>query len=137
MKKELYLFLEGQVIPKARPRAGKGKVYTQGSYARWKDDAEASFLTQVEPLGLTGIEVHVLFINSLRGNADTDNAIGSILDSLVKTGIIVNDDVNHTPKGVASFYRDKKRKNIKRTIILIRPYTMSETEKNLLQRSYF
>lgn len=123
----IILGLKGMVVPKARPRSsGRSKrVYTSPKYQEWKDNALVELLSQESrSLKVSGVEVVMLFLNSLRGNGDIDNGIGSVLDALVKAEILYDDSCNHVSKETVVFVREKAKKGEEKVIatsILIRP----------------
>ena len=87
-----YLFkLEGSIVPKARPRFGKGRSYLPKRYRLWKENAIV-FLKEQLPDGFKAIEkcsINVVIYGSARG--DIDNIFGAIADALVQSGVIKDD----------------------------------------------
>lgn len=87
--------LDGSIVPKARPRTNKktGRIFTQSSYRDWKDEAIAQLRSQSPPLMLEGVKVDVILKGKHSRRGDADNIIGSILDSLVQSGLLKNDNL--------------------------------------------
>lgn len=106
--------LTSKIVPKARPRVTKNATFFPKNYNAWRKDAAAEVETQLSEEILSHIKdrnnwtlaekkqvlakqealipfdrvnpvaVFVNFYGSLRGNSDIDNAIGAILDMLVR-----------------------------------------------------
>ena len=85
------IILLGKVVPKARPRfSSRGHVHMPPKYAEWKESAVIDLMnTRFVAIGKVSLEI--TFINAIRGNADCDNAAGSIMDALVKSGVLCGD----------------------------------------------
>lgn len=104
MKTEFWL--EGRVVPKARPRFNGTRAYTKGNYAAWKNDAIKNLLS----LNLDSIEVpvslSVIAVGFLRG--DADNIVGSVMDALVQSGVLPNDTLSWVPKISLEYRKGQK-----------------------------
>jgi Holliday junction resolvase RusA-like endonuclease len=101
--------LTGKVVPKARPRFGGGRAYLPQRYRDWKENAIIELLSQTRPIEpISKAEVSIELFGSHRG--DLDNLAGSLLDSLVQAGILLDDRIGvvsklsiaHHPNKVAS-----------------------------------
>ena len=89
--------LSGKITPKARPRLGRGRAYLPENYRNWKDNAIIELLTQVQPIApITRAQISIQIFGSMRG--DIDNISGSILDSLVQAGILLDDRLSVVSK---------------------------------------
>ncbi|HEY9849110.1 MAG TPA: hypothetical protein V6D28_06610 [Leptolyngbyaceae cyanobacterium] len=114
--RDLRIWLPGQVVSKLRPRFGKGTAFLHPNYREWKNrtvtkiiaqlqcnsqtfDLERCMVSQYSPtaLPITSARVSVLFVGGHRG--DPDNRFAAIIDSLVASGILVNDTASHNPAG--------------------------------------
>lgn len=91
--------LDGNIIPKARARITSHGNYHNPRYSAWMDDAISELNHQkalkeyYQELSLP-CSLEIVLINpSKRG--DADNIAGSIMDALVKAGIIPNDNLNN------------------------------------------
>ena len=65
------------------------------------------------------VSLEITFINAIRGNADCDNAAGSIMDALVKSGVLCGDSAATIGKLVVENYQEKKPKIKPQTLIVI------------------
>ena len=113
------IILPGKVVPKARPRfSSRGHVYMPPKYAEWKESAVIDLMnTRFIAIGKVSLEI--TFINAIRGNADCDNAAGSIMDALVKSGVLCGDSAATIGKLVVENYQEKKPKIKPQTLIVI------------------
>jgi Holliday junction resolvase RusA-like endonuclease len=113
------IILPGKVVPKARPRfSSRGHVHMPPKYAEWKQNAVINLVnTNFVTVGKLCLEI--TFINAIRGNADCDNAAGSIMDALVESGVLVGDSVATIGKLVVENYQEKKPKIKPQTLIVI------------------
>ena len=113
------IILPGKVVPKARPRfSSRGHVHMPPKYAEWKESAVIDLMnTRFVAIGKVSLEI--TFINAIRGNADCDNAAGSIMDALVKSGVLCGDSVATIGKLVVENYQEKKPKIKPQTLIVI------------------
>ena len=85
--------IDGEIVPKARPRVTRGKAYLPQRYRNWKNQAISQLLSQrtiVDPLKKVIIKIELY--GKLRG--DLDNLSGAILDALVQAQIIVDDRIS-------------------------------------------
>lgn len=104
MRPRYVLEIPGTAIPKGRPRAGRGRVYTPGRTRDWEEYVGWLFVSQFgRPLLEGAITVDITIGGRPRG--DVDNLAKSILDAL--NGIAYRDDsqvlelrVRKTPGGV-------------------------------------
>ena len=98
--------LTGKVVPKARPRFGGGRAYLPQRYRDWKDKAIAELLSQTRPIEpISKAEVSIDLFGSHRG--DLDNLAGSVLDSLVVAGILLDDRLSVVSKLSIAHYPNK------------------------------
>ena len=83
--------LDGAIVPKARPRFGKGRSYLPSRYRNWKQSAIESLKSQLPPnhQPIERCRIFIALNGSHRG--DLDNLSGSILDALVQSEAIVDD----------------------------------------------
>jgi Holliday junction resolvase RusA-like endonuclease len=65
------------------------------------------------------VSLEITFVNAIRGNADCDNAAGSIMDALVESGVLCGDSVATIGKLVVENYQEKKPKIKPQTLIVI------------------
>ena len=116
------IILLGKVVPKARPRFSsrghRGHVHLPPKYAEWKESAVID-LMNTKFVAIGKISLEITFINAIRGNADCDNAAGSIMDALVKSGVLCGDSAATIGKLVVENYQEKKPKIKPQTLIVI------------------
>jgi len=94
MASAIYTFdLHGPIVPKARPRAWQGRNLLPENYRKWKLAAIADLRTQfyLEPLSNVAISIALIGKHSRRG--DADNIAGAILDAMVQSGILKDDNL--------------------------------------------
>lgn len=91
--------LNGEIVPKARPRSGKNRShYLPENYRDWKQSAiwELQRQHQGEPIAVpVAIEITLTGKHSRRG--DADNIAGAILDAMVQAGILIDDNLTRIP----------------------------------------
>lgn len=113
------IVLPGKVVPKARPRfSSRGHVHMPPKYAEWKQNAVID-LRSVRFIASRKVSLEITFINAIRGNADCDNAAGSIMDALVESGVLAGDSVATIGKLVVENYQEKKPKIKPQTLIVL------------------
>lgn len=86
--------LTGKVVPKARPRFNGKTSYLPSNYRQWKQDAKTQLTSQSipdEPLEEVSVSIALHGKHSRRG--DLDNISGSILDALVASQILRDDNL--------------------------------------------
>ena len=101
----IHLSLAQSVKGKARPRLGgrRGgqRAFMPQDYVDWMEEAGLDFFAQWRRLGQLGPmqQVHRLVIRFLGGDrgVDTDNGAGSVMDALVKAGLIREDNMTVVP----------------------------------------
>lgn len=97
----VHFALQGHIVPKARPRLGKGrKVYMPKNYLSCKDWVEKALLEQYVEQGLLKYQIrrcHMTIEHFGDARGDADNISGTIMDCLVKCGILDKDNVNTVP----------------------------------------
>lgn len=90
--------IEGAIVPKARPRVS-GHGYLPSNYRQWRNDAECQLLTQSRPPHpLSNVSITILLIGKHNRRGDADNISGSILDALVATNILADDNLKSVPE---------------------------------------
>lgn len=107
----LRFWIGGPVTPKSRPKVTSNGTYFPERYRNWRQMAEREILTSLSlsdraALPISKAEVSIQLIGKHRG--DIDNLSGSVLDSLVSAGVLVDDRISclpylvisHEPKGV-------------------------------------
>lgn len=91
------LWLPGIVVPKARPRFYQGKALLPLRYRRWKTSSVSQIITQCAnidtQLPLQTANVEILMHGKHNKRADIDNCCGAILDVLVQSGVLRNDNL--------------------------------------------
>ncbi len=99
--------IKGKIIPKARPRASKfGHVYMPENYRTNQGYLAGLFTDRLEPVDYP---VHLaIACYGKWGKADCDNLAGSVMDALVKAGILKDDSTMHVPSLCVVNYRDSK-----------------------------
>lgn len=91
-------------ISKDRPRFGRGSVYTSKAYAEWRKDVRA-YLTEwwTEP-PLERINCLIAhFYGAEMG--DLDNRVGALLDVLVESNVLTDDNVGVIPCLVTKYIK--------------------------------
>ena len=90
--------LEGSIVPKARPRLGKGRGYLPANYRQWREGAQVQLLSQPRPdTPLEGVAITITLTGKHSRRGDSDNISGSILDALVSAGILREDNLKCVP----------------------------------------
>lgn len=113
------IILLGKVVPKARPRFNsRGHVHMPPKYTEWKQNAVIN-LRDVRFVASGKVSLEITFVNAVRGNADCDNAAGSIMDALVESGVLCGDSVATIGKLVVENYQEKKPKIKPQTLIVV------------------
>jgi Holliday junction resolvase RusA-like endonuclease len=96
-KQTLILSIDGQVVPKARPRfkSGQGGFLPQ-RYRDWKEGAILQLRSQVAMVeGFSPMsKVHLAVMIQGASRGDLDNLAGAIMDALVQAGILKDDSVS-------------------------------------------
>ena len=99
MHSNFYYILEGEIVPKARPRSGKnGRHYLPQNYRDWKDNA--IWELQKQHLGnaiKNPVCVDIVLMGKHGRRGDGDNIAGSIWDAMVQAGILASDNLLHVP----------------------------------------
>lgn len=94
-----YFCVTGSIVPKARPRGTRsGHHYTSPVYREWKDRAisELAFQYDGDPISIP-VLIDVVLIGKHRRSGDTDNVIGSLMDAMVQSGILQDDNMVKVP----------------------------------------
>jgi Holliday junction resolvase RusA-like endonuclease len=118
-KSMIKIVLLGKVVPKARPRFDRrGHVHMPSRYTEWKQNAVID-LRDIRFVTSGKVSLEITFINAIRGNADCDNAAGSIMDALVESGVLCGDSAATIGKLVVENYQEKKPKIAPQILIVI------------------
>ena len=89
--------LNGPVVPKARARVTKNGTFHPARYQEWMKDAMTQLHQrwQREPIDYpVKLTAH---LHRRCKTGDADNLVGSLLDVLVKSGILANDHIAIVP----------------------------------------
>ena len=90
--------LIGQIVPKARPRVTVAGTYMPHNYQRWKAQAIATIRQQYQGDRITRTKtIAITLVGKHSRRGDADNIAGSILDALVQSGALVNDNLMAVP----------------------------------------
>lgn len=93
--------LEGPIAPKARPRVTCRGTFMPPAYRNWKATAIAAFRNQaahqgiISPMRRATITINLVGKHPRR--SDCDNLAGSVLDALVQSRVLANDNLNCVP----------------------------------------
>jgi Holliday junction resolvase RusA-like endonuclease len=105
--------LSGKVVPKARPRVTCRGTFMPQSYRNWKEETILELTRQKALLvgefpckGPVSVYVELIGKHSKRG--DLDNLAGAILDSLVQSEVLVNDNLNNVDSLTAKLFFSKE-----------------------------
>jgi Holliday junction resolvase RusA-like endonuclease len=112
---KLNFTLSGDIVPKARPRMSQRQVegktksitYMPQNYVKWKNSAIAVLAEQklhyLLDMPIDYFKISILIKGNQNRNSDLDNIAGSILDALVQSRVIANDNLNHVDSQVFKF----------------------------------
>lgn len=99
-------------IGKARPRVERHHTRMPKKYCEWMENAIASLRGQWEgkqPLDQkSGVQLLLVQCFGNHAGVDTDNIAGSVMDALVKAGVLKNDNVNIVPVLLSAWERSRK-----------------------------
>lgn len=105
-----HYILEGEIVPKARPRSNaRGRSYLPQNYRDWKNNAIWELRKQHTGAAIANavcVDIVLLGKHSRRG--DADNIAGSIWDAMVQAGIIQNDNLKSIPAMSLQLFLGKK-----------------------------
>jgi Holliday junction resolvase RusA-like endonuclease len=106
--------LQGEIVPKARPRFSGGRTYLPAKYRDWKTQAIEALRAQWE-LGppIAKASVTILVLNQSRG--DIDNIAGAVLDALVQAGVVQDDRLSCISE--LTIMSEKTKDREKKTIV--------------------
>ena len=98
MKNFCYV-LEGEIVPKARPRSGaNGRHYLPQNYRDWKDNAIRELKAQHSGTAIANpVCVDIVLMGKHGRRGDGDNIEGSIWDAMVQANIVADDNLKHIP----------------------------------------
>jgi Holliday junction resolvase RusA-like endonuclease len=97
------------MVGKARPRVTSQGTYMPKAYQQWQRDAQAELRLQwarrppLERVGWLTVQ-----FRCPQGRVDLDNALGSVLDALVRAGVLVDDNATRVPAVSAMWERSEK-----------------------------
>jgi len=115
---DCFFVLQGEIVPKARPRFSAGHTYLPAKYRDWKTQAiEALRAQRGELPTLSKAAVTIVIYNQARG--DIDNIAGAVLDALVQAGILQDDRLSCIPELIIVCKKTKDKQ--KKTSIIICP----------------
>ena len=128
------LILVGAIVPKARPRVTRsGHAYLPSSYAHWKRAAIAQLTGQWRggPIDQP-VAIGIILTGRHSRRGDCDNISGAVLDALVQSQILIDDNLIHVPQlGVRLEYGNQPPIA---TVKLIKMPTKNSGQKNILER---
>jgi Holliday junction resolvase RusA-like endonuclease len=94
MNNSLVLYLEGPIVPKARPRVTRTGTYMPPAYADWKEAAITSFGMRQKEMAISSpVSINIYLLGKHSRAGDLDNVSGSILDALVQANILAKDNM--------------------------------------------
>ena len=94
----VYTFnLNGPIVPKARPRVTKRGAHMPENYRDWKEGAIAELSNQYQGEPLEWAEVTISLSGKHNRQGDADNVAGSVLDALVQSGVLKDDNMKRVP----------------------------------------
>lgn len=99
--KALKFWIPGRVVPKARPRFNGSQAYLPSGYRGWKSAAYLEILNQLADCGIIELPiqkaaVEIQLVGQQKG--DLDNVLGSCLDLLVQSQVIIDDRISCIPE---------------------------------------
>jgi Holliday junction resolvase RusA-like endonuclease len=112
--------LKGAIQPKARPRVTEKGIgssrrkfaYMPLEYTKWKNAAIASLAEQklhyLIDMPIDYFKIIILITGDQNRNGDLDNIAGAILDALVQSRVIENDNLNHVDTQLLQFVSSSK-----------------------------
>ena len=96
--------IHGQTPSHKNSKLWTGRVLMNNkAYLAWRDDAELDVLGQMDKKYPDGVEVEMTFYVADRRRRDIDNMVASILDVLVSTGVITDDNC-FVVRGIHAYY---------------------------------
>ncbi|MEL7037621.1 MAG: RusA family crossover junction endodeoxyribonuclease [Cyanobacteria bacterium J06592_8] len=102
----LRFYIQGAVVPKARPRVTANGTYMPNRYREWRNRAEIELYRQMSELRssykfpLQKAAIALRFLGNHRTNSDLDNMAGACLDALTLNGagVLMDDRISCLPK---------------------------------------
>lgn len=96
----LKFWIPGRVVPKARPRFNGSQAYLPSGYRGWRSAAYLEVLSQLtnqtKTLPIQKAAVEIQLVGQRQG--DLDNVLGSCLDLLVQSQVIIDDRISCIPE---------------------------------------
>lgn len=102
----LQLQITAPMVGKARPRVTSQGTFMPRAYQQWQRDAQTELRLQWrhrEPL--ERVQWLTVQFRCPLGRVDLDNALGSVLDALVKAGVLRDDNATRVPAVTATWER--------------------------------
>lgn len=91
---------------KARPRVTRHGTFMPLAYRQWQQSAQLELRSQWgDRLPLEAVAQIAIRFRCRSGRTDLDNAIGSVLDALVRAGILRDDNATRVPAIAATWER--------------------------------
>jgi Holliday junction resolvase RusA-like endonuclease len=90
---DVYLSIDGQIVPKARPRVTKNGTYLPENYRTWKQRAIRQLRRQYVGGLIERAEIEIILHGKHSRRGDCDNISGSLLDALVQAKILRDDNM--------------------------------------------
>jgi Holliday junction resolvase RusA-like endonuclease len=91
---DVYLSIDGPIVPKARPRFSvSGKVHMPENYRAWKQKAIRQLRRQYVGGLIEQAEIEIILHGKHSRRGDCDNISGSLLDALVQAKILRDDNM--------------------------------------------
>lgn len=100
--------IDGPIVPKARPRAWNGRNLIPKKYRQWKKGAIAVFSQQWQHAPLSGVDVSIQLSGKHSRRGDLDNISGAILDALVQSEVLKDDNLINVQSLAIGLDYDKK-----------------------------
>ncbi|MDY7024120.1 MAG: RusA family crossover junction endodeoxyribonuclease [Cyanobacteriota bacterium] len=102
----LRFYIQGAVVPKARPRVTANGTYMPNRYREWRNRAEIELYRQMSEMRSTykfplqKAAIALRFLGNHRTNSDLDNMAGACLDALTLNGagVLMDDRISCLPK---------------------------------------
>lgn len=114
----VYTFnLFGPIVPKARARTTENGSYLPEGYSAWKANAILDIRQQYKGSPLDYAEITISLTGQHNRQGDIDNVAGSILDALVQSKVLVDDNMKRVRSLAIALSWEKKEEP--KTVIVI------------------